>query len=91
MPNNEFENVKTSEEVENSISAAFDSVHLINTIIAGTTMVNQSIENKKDTVERNVGHLNIMMEKQWFVDGLSSEQKTDIEDCISAGDTYITE
>jgi len=83
------ENTPTPEQVQRHISAAFDSVSLVNDVIAGTRMQNESLENKKSTVERNVGHLNIMMAKEWFVDGLTEQQNTDITDCITAGNAYV--
>ena len=67
----------TQEEVRNSIKAAFDSVNLINGIVAGTQMQNESTQEKKDTIELNVGHLNIMNGKTWFtMDLLAQKMKT---------------
>lgn len=79
----------TPEEVAQSISAAFDSVHLINEIIAGNTMTEATTEDKESTVERNVGHLKIMLGKEWFTEGCTEEQATDLNAAVTAGEEYI--
>lgn len=73
----------TPEEIQNHISAAFDSVNLINDTI--TKPVN---DQRKDTVKRNVEHLEIMLGKEWFADALTTQQRTNINNCITAGNTY---
>jgi len=78
----------TQEEIQNSISAAFDSVNLINGIVNGDQMVNESSQEKQDAIERNVGHLNIMLSKSWFADALTEQQEADINAAIVAGDGY---
>ena len=67
-----------------SISAAFDSVNLINKLIVETVD-----DKKKSTVERNVKHLELMLTKEFFADALTSSQKSEIETCITAGNSYI--
>jgi uncharacterized protein YbaP (TraB family) len=67
-----------------AISAAFDSVTLINKLVAET-----ADDKKKSAVERNVKHLGLMLTKEFFTDALSSSQKTEIEVCITAGNSYI--
>lgn len=69
---------------EKSISAAFDSVALINKLITET-----ADDKKKSAVERNVKHLELMLTKEFFTNALTSSQKTDIEACIVAGNSYI--
>jgi len=83
------EETHTPEEIAQSISAAFDSVHLINEIIVGNTMTEATDEEKKSTVERNVGHLNIMMGKDWFVSGSTSSERTKLNKAINSGSAYI--
>ena len=52
----------TQEQIEQSISAAFDSVNLINEL-----NVKQSLtEQEEDTKARNIEHLSIMLAKEWF-------------------------
>jgi hypothetical protein len=70
---------------QKSVSAAYDSVNLINKTILETID-----DKKKSLVERNVGHLKVMMKKDFFINELTEEQKTEIESCILAGTTYIS-
>ena len=84
-----MEETRTPEEVAQSISAAFDSVGLINGIIDGSQMADASAEDKADTVERNVGHLKIMLGHDWFTEGCSEEQATDLNAAVTAGEEYI--
>ena len=67
-----------------SISAAFDSVALINKLVTET-----ADDKKKANVERNVKHLELMLTKDFFKDALTSSQKTQINTCIAAGNSYI--
>jgi hypothetical protein len=83
------ETTPTPEQVQQHIKAAFDSVNLINGIIAGTKMPNASLEEKKSTVSRNVEHLELMMDKTWFADGCTPTQTTNLNACITAGNTYV--
>lgn len=89
MPELGIEETRTAEEIAQSISAAFDSVGLINEIIAGTAMVEATTEDKQATVERNVGHLNIMLGKTWFSEGCTAEQLADLNAAVTAGEEYI--
>jgi hypothetical protein len=73
----------TPEEVQGHISAAFDSVNLINEVVAIP-----ATEETKKTVERNFKHLEIMLAKDWFEAGLTAAQKSDIEATIAAGIAY---
>lgn len=61
----------TQEQIEKSISAAFDSVDLIN-----------RNEDDVDTIERNVEHLRVMMNKEWFATSLTTEQANQINSLI---------
>jgi len=77
MPNN-------TPNPEKSISAAFDSVNLINKLVTET--IN---DKKKANVERNVKHLELMLTKEFFSTALTAEQRSEIEACITAGNSYI--
>jgi hypothetical protein len=68
---------------QQSISAAFDSVNLINNTIL--EIVN---DNNQSTVTRNVQHLEIMLSKEWFLEALTQQQLTDINSCIENGNLY---
>lgn len=78
----------TTEEIQQSVVAAFHSVDLINAVIAGTQMADESSEDKLDAVSRNVEHLKIMKAKDWFSEALTSDQATNLDAAISAGEGY---
>jgi len=79
-----MEETQTPEQVQQHISAAFDSVNLINDEI-----VLEATNNRKDTVKRNYQHLELMIAKDWFEAGCTEQQVTDINTCIAAGKTYV--
>lgn len=68
----------TQEQIEKQVSAAFDSVNLINKLDGIEILTNDEI----DTYNRNVEHLKIMMGKDWFVAALSTTQKNQINSLI---------
>jgi len=78
-----MEETKTPEQVQRNISAAFDSVNLINNEIA-----QEATDNRKDSVKRNYQHLEIMLAKTWFAEGLTEQQRADIDAAIAAGQTF---
>jgi len=65
----------TQEQVAKSVSAAYDSVNLINELNAKETLT----EEETATLNRNVEHIRIMMGKEWFVAGLTDEQITELQ------------
>jgi hypothetical protein len=78
-----MEETMTPEQVQRNISAAFDSVNLINNEIT-----QEATDNRKDSVTRNYQHLEIMLAKTWFVEGLTEQQRADIDAAIAAGQTF---
>ena len=78
------ENVKTVEEIAQDYKAMGDSVELINGIIDGSKMVDEDPQDKKDTVKRNVDHLEIMVAKDYW----TNEDMTAINAAITAGANY---
>lgn len=70
----------TTEEVTKSISAAYDSVNLINEIKA-ILVANRTVEQSASLI-RNVEHLKVMMAKDWFSGGLTAPQTTEINALI---------
>ena len=78
------ENVKTAEEIAQDYKAMGDSVDLINGIIDGSKMADESEEDKKDTVKRNVEHLEIMVAKDYW----TNENMTAINKAIADGKSY---
>ena len=79
------ENVKTAEEIAQDYKAMGDSVQLINGIIDGSQMIDESAEDKKDTVSRNVEHLEIMVAKDYW----TNEDMTAVNAAITAGKNYL--
>tara|TARA_R110000868_G_scaffold302858_1_gene563411 strand:- start:590 stop:832 length:243 start_codon:yes stop_codon:yes gene_type:complete len=69
----------TPEQVQKHIAAAFDSVNLINELNAVESLTQEQVDSK----ERNVQHLEIMIAKEWFVEALTEEQTSIINQLIS--------
>lgn len=70
----------TTEQIAKSVSAAYDSIALIDALNAKPTPL--STEDAA-TLDRNVEHLKIMMAKDWFFSALTSEQKTKIQSYLA--------
>lgn len=70
----------TPEQIAQSVSAAFDSVNLIN-----RNKEEEDDEKKIDEerIERNVEHLRIMMNFEWFASALTEEQSVQINTIIN--------
>jgi hypothetical protein len=62
----------TPEQIAQSVSAAFDSVDLIN-----------RNEDDEERIEKNVEHLRIMMKIEWFASALTEEQSEQINTIIN--------
>ena len=75
---------KTAEEIAQDYTAMGHSVDLINAIIAGTAMADDTAEDKQDCVDRNVEHLEIMVAKDYWTD----EDMTAVNSAITAGQGY---
>ena len=75
---------KTAEEIAQDYTAMGHSVELINAIIAGTAMADDTAEEKQDCVDRNVAHLEIMVAKDYWTD----EDMTAVNSAITAGKGY---
>lgn len=65
----------TAEQVAKSVSAAYDSVNLLNELKVKETLT----EEETATVTRNEEHIRIMMGKEWFVAGLTNAQITELQ------------
>jgi hypothetical protein len=76
--------VKTTEEIAQDYTAMGHSVSLINAIIAGTQMADDTAEERQATVDRNVEHLELMVAKDYWTD----EDMTAINSAITAGNGY---
>ena len=78
------EEVKTAEEILQDFTAMGHSVSLINGIIAGTAMIDESAEDKQGAVDRNVEHLELMVAKDYWTD----EDMTAVNSAITSGNNY---
>ena len=79
------EEVRTAEEIAKDYEAMGHSVELINGIIDGSKMADESTEDKQDCVRRNVEHLEIMVAKDYW----TNEDMTAVNSAIQSGNTYI--
>ena len=75
---------QTPEQIAQHYNAMGDSVWLINAIIAGEQMADASVDDKKDTVGRNVAHLELMRAKDFW----TTEDMTAVDAAIAAGKAY---
>jgi hypothetical protein len=75
---------RTTEEKAQDYTAMGHSVTLINEVIAGTQMADESAEDRQSCVDRNVEHLEIMVAK----DDWGSEDMTASNSAITAGQGY---
>tara|TARA_R110002126_G_scaffold136937_1_gene281450 strand:- start:184 stop:435 length:252 start_codon:yes stop_codon:yes gene_type:complete len=78
------EEVKTAEEIAQDYTAMGHSVDLINGIIDGSKMADESATEKQDCVDRNVEHLELMVAKDYWTD----ESMTASNSAITAGKAY---
>jgi hypothetical protein len=79
------EEVKTAEDIAKDFTAMGHSVTLITDIIDGNTMIDESEEDKKDCVKRNVEHLELMVAKDYW----TNEDMTAVNSAIQSGNTYL--
>jgi len=76
-------------DVTQILSAADDSVSLINGVDAGTWPVESLVQSEiNDMVQRNVDHLEIILAYQEVID--DSSDKTAYTTAIATGNAYIT-
>jgi len=75
----------TAEEIAQNYTAMGHSVDLINGIIAGSQMADESAEDKQDCVNRNVEHLEMMVAKDYW----TNEDMTAVNSAIQSGNSYI--
>ncbi len=76
--------VKTAEEIAQDFTAMGHSVELINGIIDGSKMADESAEDRQGAVDRNVEHLELMVAKDYWTD----ESMTASNSAITAGKAY---
>ena len=78
------EEVKTAEDILQNYTAMGHSVELINGIIDGSKMEDESAKDRQDCVDRNVEHLEIMVAKNFW----TTENMTAVNSAITAGNSY---
>jgi hypothetical protein len=78
-----MEETQTTEQVQQHISAAFDSVNLINEEIT-----KEKNNDRIDTIKRNGQHLEIMISKGWFLSGCTEQQIIEINNSITTSNSY---
>lgn len=62
-----------SQTIERFYVAMQDSVDLINGILAGTELVEQSVEERQDALQRNAAHLEYMLAKDiWTTEDMTA-------------------
>jgi len=69
----------TQEQIDKSILAAYDSVNLINELKAKESLTEEEV----DRLDRNKKHIEIMLAKEWFSNGLTKAQKTELQSIIA--------
>jgi hypothetical protein len=75
---------RTAEQLAQDYSAMGDSISLINAIIAGDSMADESAADRQDCVDRNTQHLELMVAKEDW----GSEDMTAANAAISSGNGY---
>ena len=76
--------VKTAEDIAQDYTAMGHSVTLINEVIAGTQMADESAEDRQGAVDRNVEHLELMVAKDYW----TTEDMTAVNAAITSGQAY---
>ena len=79
------EETRSAEQLAQDYTAMGHSVDLINGIIDGSEMADESDEDKKDAVRRNKEHLELMVAK----DDWGSEDMTSANSAITSATTYL--
>ena len=76
---------RSAEQLAQDYTAMGHSVDLINGIIDGSQMADESTEDKQDAVRRNKEHLELMVAK----DDWGSEDMTSVNSAIASATTYL--
>ena len=77
--------VPSAEEIAQHYKAMGDSVQLIDDILTGAAMADETEEEKKDCVKRNVDHLEIMIAKDFW----GKEDMKPSQGAIAAGKAFL--
>ena len=76
--------VKTAEDIAQDFTAMGHSVDLINGIIDGSQMADESAEDRQGAIDRNVEHLELMVAKDYW----TTEDMTASNAAITAGKAH---
>ena len=74
----------TKQEIADHYTRMGHSVTLINAVIEGTKYSNETSEEKQKCVDRNVAHLEIMLDKDYW----TNEDMTAVDKAIKDGKAY---
>ena len=74
----------TTEEIAQHYTAMGHSVSLINDVISGDQMADESAEERQSCVDRNVEHLALMVAKDYW----TTEDMTAANAAVTAGNGY---
>ena len=74
----------TTEEIAQHYTAMGHSVSLINDVISGDQMADESAEERQGCVDRNVEHLALMVTKDYW----TTEDMTATNAAVTAGNGY---
>lgn len=86
----EGEPTANSTEAQAAVTAALDSVTVIDNIIDNTEAVaGQTTAEKADDADRNYRHIELMMDKDWFTGTATTAQKSKFNTAITEGKTYF--
>jgi len=77
--------VKTTEDIAQDFTAMGHSVELINGIIDGSKMADEAAEDKQSAVDRNVEHIQLMLNKDYW----TNEDLKPANDAVTAGLNYL--
>ena len=77
--------VRTAEDIAQDFTAMGHSVTLINEVIAGTQMADESAEDRQGAVDRNVEHIQLMLNKDYW----TNEDLKPANDAVTAGLNYL--
>ncbi len=77
--------VRTAEDIAQDFTAMGHSVTLINEVIDGTQMADESAEDRQGAVDRNVEHIQLMLNKDYW----TNEDLKPANDAVTAGLNYL--
>lgn len=84
-----MEKTRTLEEIQYTIKAALDSVWVIEDTIQQITNGEPANEQRKGNIERNVGHLKIVVSQPDLIE--SGEDISALQTAIEQGETILSE